>query len=199
MSTRQLEEWFDELSRALRERSIFVTRGEDPVWFLVYPPGWSLEVYSLLPEWQAKLRHAGSAPRLYNVGTAVTGFIASHRARDLLVEHERTNPREPHEVARSVSEFLDRKDGSHEVAEWLAAEIEAAGTHANGLLIVIGVELLHPYLQIGRIEQRLQGRFTVPTIVCYPGERTGTFGLRYLGFYPPDGNYRSRHVGGTPA
>ena len=29
-----------------------------------------------------------------------------------------------------------------------------------------------------------------------PGERTGKTRLKFLGFYPEDGNYRSSHVGG---
>lgn len=30
----------------------------------------------------------------------------------------------------------------------------------------------------------------------YPGEHTGTTKLKFLGFYPGDGNYRSVHVSG---
>jgi len=36
----------------------------------------------------------------------------------------------------------------------------------------------------------------VPTVFFYPGIRTGKTRLKFLGFYPDDGNYRSVHVGG---
>jgi len=55
---------------------------------------------------------------------------------------------------------------------------------------------LHPFLRIGAIESQLQGQFHVPTVFLYPGVRTGKTRLRFLGFYPEDGNYRSVHVGG---
>lgn len=51
-------------------------------------------------------------------------------------------------------------------------------------------------LRIGAIEDQLYGRFHVPSVFFYPGERTGKTRLKFLGFYPDDGNYRSNHVGG---
>jgi hypothetical protein len=32
-------------------------------------------------------------------------------------------------------------------------------------------------------------------LVLYPGKREGKTSLRFLGFYPPDPNYRSEHIG----
>ena len=55
--------------------------------------------------------------------------------------------------------------------------------------------VLYP-IRIGAIESQLQGKFHVPTIFLYPGVRTGKTRLKFLGFYPEDGNYRSVHVGG---
>ena len=66
----------------------------------------------------------------------------------------------------------------------------------NALLLVTDLEALHPFLRIGAIESQLQGKFHVPTIFLYPGVRTGKTRLKFLGFYPEDGNYRSVHVGG---
>jgi hypothetical protein len=66
----------------------------------------------------------------------------------------------------------------------------------NGLLLVTDLEALHPFLRIGAIESQLQGKFHVPTVFLYPGVRTGKTRLKFLGFYPEDGNYRSVHVGG---
>jgi hypothetical protein len=66
----------------------------------------------------------------------------------------------------------------------------------NALLLVTDLEALHPFMRIGAIESQLQGKFHVPTIFLYPGVRTGKTRLKFLGFYPEDGNYRSVHVGG---
>jgi hypothetical protein len=66
----------------------------------------------------------------------------------------------------------------------------------NAILLVTDLEALHPYMRIGSIEGQLQGKFSVPTVFFYPGVRTGKTRLKFLGFYPEDGNYRSEHVGG---
>ena len=66
----------------------------------------------------------------------------------------------------------------------------------DAIVLVTDLEALHPYLRIGAIEAQLQGKFHIPTIFFYPGVRTGKTRLRFLGFYPEDGNYRSVHVGG---
>lgn len=199
MHTLQLDRWFDELLHALRQRTVFVNQGDDPVFFLVYPPIATLEVYRLLPDWQKKLTHAGWEPLTYNVGMALTEYIEKHRDTPLIVEHEREHPADRKTVIDSVRQLI--RDGSNGtvVESWILEQIAKARATKAGLLLLTGIELLHPYLQIGRIEQRLQGHFTVPTVVFYPGTKTSTFGLRYLGFYAPDGNYRSRHIGGTPA
>ncbi len=64
------------------------------------------------------------------------------------------------------------------------------------ILLITDLEALHPYLRIGAIEGQLYGKFSVPTVFFYPGVRTGKTRLKFLGFYPEDGNYRSVHVGG---
>jgi hypothetical protein len=82
----------------------------------------------------------------------------------------------------------------------LQRRLEASLTSLEGagsaLLLVTDLEALHPYLRIGSMEGQLQGKFHVPTVFLYPGIRSGKTRLKFLGFYPDDGNYRSVHVGG---
>lgn len=199
MHTNQLERWFDELMHALRQRTVFVNQGDDPVYFLVYPPIASLEVYRLLPDWQKKLKHAGWTPHTFNVGMALMDYIMQHPDTEWIIEHEREHPEDQRTVIESVRQLLGDGKEATVVESWVRQQIDEASQLDGGLLLLTGIELLHPYLQIGRIEQRLQGRFSVPAVVFYPGTKTSTFGLRYLGFYEPDGNYRSRHIGGRRA
>jgi hypothetical protein len=199
MSKHTLNEWFEELVQVLKRRTIFINQGDDPVYFLVYPPRWSLDAYELLPTWESMLRHADYAPRVFNIGLALTKFLQNHKYKDTLICYERSKPQDLKGSVKSVTDLLQPKGGPHIAENWIQEELDATVATPGGILIITGIELLHPYLQIGRIEQRLQGKFKVPTIVLYPGTRTGTFGLQYLGIYPPDGNYRSKHVGGTNA
>jgi hypothetical protein len=77
----------------------------------------------------------------------------------------------------------------------LEALLSSLEGNANAIVLVTDLEALHPYLRIGGIEAQLQGKFHVPTVFLYPGIRAGKTQLRFLGFYPEDGNYRSVHVG----
>ena len=78
----------------------------------------------------------------------------------------------------------------------LKSLLEELKANRNAIVLVTDLEALHPYLRIGTIESQLAGSFHVPTVFLYPGERTGKTRLKFLGFYPEDGNYRSVHVGG---
>jgi hypothetical protein len=62
----------------------------------------------------------------------------------------------------------------------------------NGILFITDVEAIHPFSRFGPIEQKLYNDITVPIVVFYPGEKSGS-ALKFLGFYPEDGNYRSKH------
>ena len=78
----------------------------------------------------------------------------------------------------------------------LEKQLETLEGQGKAILLVTDLEGLHPYMRIGAIERQLHGKFKVPTVFFYPGERTGKTRLKFLGFYPEDGNYRSVHVGG---
>ncbi len=86
--------------------------------------------------------------------------------------------------------------GTDDLKEVLLDKLESLGGRENALLLVTDLEAIHPYLRIGSIEQKLQGKFKVPTVILYPGIRTGRITLKFLGIYPEDGNYRSIHIGG---
>ena len=62
----------------------------------------------------------------------------------------------------------------------------------NGVLLITDVEAIHPFIRFGPVEQKIYGKVEVPIMVLYPGEISGS-ALKFLGFYPEDGNYRSKH------
>ena len=62
----------------------------------------------------------------------------------------------------------------------------------NGVLFITDLESIHPFIRFGPIEQKIYGDIEVPIVVFYPGMRSG-YALKFLEFYPEDGNYRSKH------
>ena len=62
----------------------------------------------------------------------------------------------------------------------------------GGVLLITDIESIHPFTRFGPIEQKIYGKVEVPIVVMYPGKMSGS-ALKFLGFYPEDGNYRSTH------
>jgi len=54
------------------------------------------------------------------------------------------------------------------------------------------LEGIHPFTRFGPIEQSIYNQIEIPMLVFYPGNIIGN-SLQFLGFYPQDGNYRSKH------
>ncbi|QJR79570.1 DUF1788 domain-containing protein [Alteromonas pelagimontana] len=107
---------------------------------------------------------------------------------------DKKDPLNFNKVTQSITNNLTKEgEGLKEVFESFLLEAEK---DPNSLILVTDLEALHPYMRIGSIESGLQGKFNVPTVFLYPGVRTGKTRLKFLGFYPEDGNYRSLHVGG---
>ncbi len=138
----------------------------EPIYYLVFPPKQILEVKRYLPAWMARLR---------NEGWEVHRFSIAEQVADILGQAALTNGSLQGRLEDLLTSLEDNK---------------------HAIVLVTDLEALHPYLRIGAIEGQLYSRFHVPTVFFYPGERTGKTRLKFLGFYPDDGNYRSNHVGG---
>jgi len=83
--------------------------------------------------------------------------------------------------------------GDNAIAEAVATYI--AETSPSRVVFLVDTALLHPYFRVRTLESALHDRVKVPTIIFYPGRRSGQYGLHFLGFYPVDGNYRSTLIG----
>ena len=70
-----------------------------------------------------------------------------------------------------------------------------AGPSPGRVVFLVDTGLLHPYFRVRAMESALHDRVKVPTILFYPGRRSGQYGLHFLGFYAVDGNYRSTLIG----
>ena len=65
------------------------------------------------------------------------------------------------------------------------------------IVFVTDAVALHPYFRARSLESGLHDRVKVPTVIFYPGRRSGQYGLHFLGFYDFDGNYRATLLGGV--
>jgi len=188
-----LQENFDELRQRLRHGQGLNSASDDPVFYLVFRPEEMLEVKRLLHSWQAKLRLEGWNVQLFSMADAVHKILRENDLREIWLESEKDAPCDFEPINKTLADALTSRDALKNMLEEKLASLTSAN---KDLLIITDLEALHPYVRVGSLEQRLQGKFKVPTVILYPGLRSGRTALRFLGIYPDDGNYRSTHIGG---
>jgi Domain of unknown function (DUF1788) len=184
---------FDELIRRIEAGREFAHASFEPIFYLVYHPRDMLEVKRLMPAWTAKLGNAGWQVETFSIAEHVADILNKAPLRKVWLEADRKNPVS---WARTNASLANALTAQGRLQARLEERLAALEGKTSTIMLVTDLEALHPYLRIGAIEAQLQGKFHVPTVFFYPGTRTGKTRLRFLGFYPEDGNYRSVHVGG---
>jgi hypothetical protein len=184
---------FNELLQRVRQGREFAHASFEPIYYLVFHPSQILEVKRQTPAWVAKLRNEGWEVTVFSIAEHVTDILAKAPLRKVWLAADAKNPQDWVKTNQSLANALTKADGLQSRLETVLTGLEGS---QNAIVLVTDLEALHPYLRIGAIEAQLQGKFQVPTIFLYPGVRTGKTRLKFLGFYPEDGNYRSVHVGG---
>ena len=183
---------FDELVERVRHGRDFAQASFEPIYYLVFAPSEILEVKRSLPAWMAKLRNEGWDVHRFSIAEHVGAILQQSPLRKIWIRQDQQSPLSWGKTNESLANALTNGSLERRLEERLARVED----NKNAIVLVTDLEALHPYLRIGAIEGKLYGRFRIPTVFLYPGERTGKTRLRFLGFYPEDGNYRSVHVGG---
>ena len=188
-----LQKNFDELRQRLKRGRGMDHASDDPVFYLVFRPAQMLTVKRRMKQWVAKLHLEGWQVHTFSMAEAVHTILKNNDLRDIWIESEKDTPLDFDAVNITLTDALVA-DGA--LKTMLDDKLQSLAAKKDTVLFVTDLEALHPYLRVGTIEQRLQGRFTLPTVILYPGVRAGRTTLRFLGIYPEDGNYRSIHIGG---
>ena len=152
-----------------------------------------LEVKRQTPAWVAKLHQEGWDVHTFSIAEQIWTLLKDDPFWSLCVMEDKSAPLDWPRTNKALADILTADNG---LLKRLEEALQPLEGQQNALLLVTDLEALHPFLRIGAIESQLQGKFHVPTIFLYPGVRTGKTRLKFLGFYPEDGNYRSVHVGG---
>lgn len=184
---------FDELRERIRQGRELDYASFEPIYFLVFPPEQILEVKRQTPAWVAKLHQEGWAVHTFSIAEQIWALLKEDPLWSLCVTQDKSAPLDWSRTNQALANILGQDNG---LLKLLEDALQQLVGQKNALLLVTDLEALHPFLRIGALESQLQGKFQVPTIFLYPGVRTGKTRLKFLGFYPEDGNYRSDHVGG---
>ena len=184
---------FDELIERIRRGRELGHAGFEPIYYLIFEPQRILEVKRKIPAWTARLRNEGWEVYCFSIATEIEEILQNDPRRALWLLADRRAPQDWQKANQSLANALTNGAA---LQKRLEGKLAALQGQSNAVVIVTDLEALHPYLRIGAIESQLQGKFNIPTVFLYPGVRTGKTSLKFLGFYPDDGNYRSVHVGG---
>lgn len=190
------KESFEELRQRLRQGRGLSDTGDDPVYYLVFHPKYILEVKRLMKEWKAKLKNEGWTAETMSMADTVHDLFRSYPDRGDWLDSEENKQfdSESFEILKGAQKSVLESDNA--LKNRIHDRLKELAGRKNTVLFITDVEALHPYLRVGVLEQQLLGQITVPMVILYPGTREGITSLRFLGFYPPDGNYRSLHIGG---
>ena len=184
---------FDELIHRVEAGREFAHASYEPIFYLVFHPRDLLDVKRLMPAWTSRLKNDGWQVETFSIAEHIADILGKAPLRKVWLESDR---KEPLAWARTNKALGNALTAQNRLQTRLEERLAGLEGRSNTILLVTDVEALHPYLRIGAVEAQLQGKFHVPTVFFYPGTRTGKTRLRFLGFYPEDGNYRSVHVGG---
>lgn len=184
---------FDELIERIRRGRELGHAGFEPIYYLIFEPQKILEVKRKTPAWTARLKNEGWEVHCFSVAAEIEAILQNDPRRTLWLLADRQDPQNWDRTNKSIANALTK---STALQKRLEDKLALLQDQPNAVVLVTDLEALHPYLRIGAIESQLQGKFNIPTVFLYPGIRTGKTTLKFLGFYPDDGNYRSVHVGG---
>lgn len=184
---------FDELRERVRRGRELDHASFEPIYYLVFPPEQILEVKRQTPAWVSKLRQEGWEVHTFSIAEHIWALLKDDPLWSLCVTEDKSAPLDWQRTNKALADILTV---DNKLLKRLEGALQPLEGQKSALLLVTDLEALHPFLRIGAIESQLQGKFHVPTLFLYPGVRTGKTRLKFLGFYPEDGNYRSVHVGG---
>ena len=183
---------FEELVERVKSGRELSHGSYEPIYYLVFSPKEILEVKRSMPAWTAKLRNDGWQVHVFSIAQEIAEIFQNAPMMKIWLAADSKAPLAWEKTNQSLANTIT--NGS--LKSRLENQLDELKGRKNAILLVTDLEALHPYIRIGAIESQLYGKFSVPTVFFYPGERTGQTRLRFLGFYPEDGNYRSIHVGG---
>ena len=184
---------FDELRERIRHGRDLGHAGFEPIYYLIFHPKDILAVKRQTPAWIAKLHQDGWEVHTFSLTEHIWSLFKADAFWSLYVQEDQSAPLDWPRTNKSLADILRTNDA---LLKRLEDALRPLAGQPNALLLVTDLEALHPFLRIGSLEGRLQSQFNVTTLLLYPGERTGKTRLKFLTFYPEDGNYRSVHVGG---
>jgi hypothetical protein len=192
----------NELIRLLSNSASAVnSRQGDRVYNFHYSPGEWTQFRQHLPQILNRMRDQGFTPNVYSFADICLKILKESPIYAAQIKMESMGNFPHRQRNQALYGILAGTQGGQPlsmkspIVAALDQAIQDTATINRGVLFLKDTETIHPLFRISAFEQILQGKFIVPTVICYPGEK-GNIGDNpsFLGFYQADGNYRSTHI-----
>jgi len=184
-----LDNTINELLDKIRDPDSLNPAKSDPVFYFAYPPELMLDLKKNLARLMSRIRDAGFEVRRISLGDILWNAVDESGRWDMWLELE--PDADADQINESVCDVLRHENN---LVSRVADAVESAPS--GSIVFITEAELLHPYFRTRTIESWLHDKVKTPTVIFYPGRRSGQYGLHFLNFYPVDGNYRSTLLGG---
>ncbi len=185
-----LDNAFNELLDKIRDPDALNPAKSAPLFYFRYPPEMMLTVKKHLQRLISRVKQeAGREVRRVSLADVIWEIVDKSGRWDIWLDLE--GDADADQINEAVRDVLRQGNTLiNRVTEAITSAPEGA------IVFLTEAELLHPYLRTRVIEEYLHNKAAVCTIIFYPGERSGQFGLKFLGFYKEDSGYRSTIIGG---
>jgi len=164
--------------------------GDKPVCYLTFEAEEILQVKKNLNSWISLAKGKGFNIQILSIVDILNSFFRSNPRRDTWLNFDTGLGKD------EIDELFEGLGSNVRENKIIENAILNAQSEILNLpkpaLIITDLEAIHPFSRFGRIESNIYNQIEIPIIILYPGKLDGS-SLEFLGFYPPDGNYRSKH------
>jgi hypothetical protein len=164
--------------------------GNKQICYLTFPVEMVLDVKKNTETMISLIKHYKYEVQELSMGNEILNFIKNNSRRKNWMEFSKV------EYVEEMNDFfkgLSSTINENEVLEnAILSKQRELIEKKKPLLLLTDLEGIHPYTRFGPVEQKIYNNIQIPIIILYPGELSGS-SLEFLGYYPPDGNYRSKH------
>jgi len=168
----------------LKSPSKLSPTGNSPIVYMTYQPEDVFTVRGLLNTYLApKAEYYGFTPHYISLNAIIDDFITKHEYLDIWTDPSVTEE----EMYESIKQEIAR---SRCIEKGILAIQDKYMDEEHPLIVIMDVEMLHPFYMMGVIENAIYNQVKIPMLVLYPGENQGT-ARSFMGVYNQDGNYRS--------
>jgi hypothetical protein len=165
--------------------------GDKQITYLTFDPSDTIEVKRRMVNWLSLAKGFEYNCEVISIASLVNNFFRNNPYRDTWPIPTVSEPK------TKIISFFKKGLGSmiienNVIENAILDAQEKLKSKPKPLLIISDLEAIHTFTRFGPIEQKIYIDIEIPLIILYPGTLSGS-SLEFFGFYPPDGNYRSKH------